>query len=92
MHVNTGDDVATLCKKYGELWSSNLRDDDAHLCICVPVVGENWPVHFHLSHCHCKTYWTVDGHINSGEDQSTSDIHLVGFCPVTPELMWLNSI
>jgi len=50
------------------------------------------PLFVVLSFRNALKYWGVDGRINSGDDQAICGVILVGFWPVIPEFMRLNSV
>jgi len=79
VRINSGDDSATLCKKFVEHLSGNSRDDRAYLRTYVFVLKENRPkpAFVVLPFRNATEYCYADGRINSSNDQA--DINLVGF-------------
>jgi len=80
VHINRG---AISCKKFGELLPGNSRDNRTNLRTYVTALSENRPTHLHSSCCHSEKSsnadWNADGRINSGDNQATPGINLVGF-------------
>jgi len=86
--INSRDDVATLCKN---LVNFCLVTQEIMELMCVPrylylaTVDQHICIHHaDIQKCH--------GHINSGNDQATSGVNLVGFWSVYPEFTWIDCV
>ena len=90
MRINSGDDGASSCKN---LVNFCLVTPIMTRLICVPMYlyWAKIDLHILISHAlmlpfrNTMDYWNNDGCINSGDDQATPGINLVGFWPVPPE-------
>jgi len=81
VRVNSGDDVATSYKNLANFCLLTLEIMEFICVLGRHVFGENRPTHLlvMLTFRNVMEHSNADGRINSGSDQATHDINLVGF-------------